>query len=86
MIEGVPCTHILGLVIYDLPGRDCGGDASSGEFETGELSRYKAEYIDRTLFMLHKTIQFIRLLLISWFSSSPRGFPSQSKCSHCSHS
>ncbi|THX68053.1 glycoside hydrolase [Aureobasidium pullulans] len=46
MIKGVPCTHIIGLVIYDLPGRDCGGDASGGEYETGELDRYKAEYID----------------------------------------
>ncbi|KAI4848365.1 glycoside hydrolase [Aureobasidium sp. EXF-8845] len=46
MIKGVPCTHIIGLVIYDLPGRDCGGDASGGEYETGELARYKAEYID----------------------------------------
>ncbi|KAH0171368.1 glycoside hydrolase family 6 protein, partial [Aureobasidium melanogenum] len=46
MIKGVPCTHIIGLVIYDLPGRDCGGDASSGEYDTGELARYKAEYID----------------------------------------
>ncbi|GAB7357175.1 hypothetical protein MBLNU459_g8166t1 [Dothideomycetes sp. NU459] len=46
MIKGVPCTHIIGLVIYDLPGRDCGGDASGGEYQTGELARYKAEYID----------------------------------------
>ncbi|KAK6004282.1 hypothetical protein QM012_009132 [Aureobasidium pullulans] len=46
MIKGVPCTHIIGLVIYDLPGRDCGGDASGGEYETGELERYKTEYID----------------------------------------
>ncbi|THX32417.1 hypothetical protein D6D10_08112 [Aureobasidium pullulans] len=46
MIKGVPCTHIIGLVIYDLPGRDCGGDASGGEYDTGELDRYKAEYID----------------------------------------
>lgn len=49
MIKGVPCTHIIGLVIYDLPGRDCGRDASSGEYETGELARYKAKYIDRML-------------------------------------
>lgn len=47
MIKDVPCTHIIGLVIYDLPGRDCGGDASGGEYQTGELARYKAEYIDR---------------------------------------
>ncbi|KAH6721233.1 glycoside hydrolase family 6 protein [Leptodontidium sp. MPI-SDFR-AT-0119] len=46
MIKAVPCTHIIGFVIYDLPGRDCGGEASGGEYQTGELPRYKSEYID----------------------------------------
>lgn len=43
MIKCVPCTHIIDLVIYDLSGRDYGGDASSGEYEIGELDRYNAE-------------------------------------------
>lgn len=45
-LEDVPCDHILGLVIYDLPGRDCAAKASNGELAVGELSRYKTEYID----------------------------------------
>ncbi|KAL2876362.1 1,4-beta-D-glucan cellobiohydrolase cel6c [Colletotrichum sp. CLE4] len=45
-IADVPCNHILGLVIYDLPGRDCAAKASNGELKVGELSRYKTEYID----------------------------------------
>jgi cellulase/cellobiase CelA1 len=46
-VADVPCTNILGLVIYDLPGRDCAAKASNGELKVGELSRYKSEYIDR---------------------------------------
>ncbi|KAL2263785.1 hypothetical protein VTK26DRAFT_5077 [Humicola hyalothermophila] len=46
-LEDVPCDHILGLVIYDLPGRDCAAKASNGELAVGELSRYKTEYIDK---------------------------------------
>jgi len=45
-LEDVPCDHILGLVIYDLPGRDCAAKASNGELKVGELNRYKTEYID----------------------------------------
>lgn len=45
-IADVPCSDILGLVIYDLPGRDCAAKASNGELKVGELSRYKTEYID----------------------------------------
>ena len=45
-LEDVPCDHILGLVIYDLPGRDCAAKASNGELKVGEISRYKTEYID----------------------------------------
>jgi cellulose 1,4-beta-cellobiosidase len=41
-----PCSDVLGLVIYDLPGRDCAAKASNGELKTGELARYKSEYID----------------------------------------
>lgn len=45
-LEGVPCDEILGVVIYDLPGRDCAALASNGELAVGEIDRYKTEYID----------------------------------------
>ncbi|KAL8414631.1 hypothetical protein RB594_005733 [Gaeumannomyces avenae] len=45
-VADVPCDHILGLVIYDLPGRDCAAKASNGELKVGELSKYKTQYID----------------------------------------
>lgn len=45
-LEDVPCENILGLVIYDLPGRDCAAKASNGELKVGEIDRYKTEYID----------------------------------------
>jgi cellulose 1,4-beta-cellobiosidase len=39
--------QIVGLVLYDLPGRDCGAGESAGELEaTAEgLERYKKEYV-----------------------------------------
>ncbi|KAJ9156357.1 Glucanase [Pleurostoma richardsiae] len=45
-IADVPCDHILGLVIYDLPGRDCAAKASNGELKAGDVSTYKTQYID----------------------------------------
>ncbi|KAI1211665.1 1, 4-beta cellobiohydrolase [Annulohypoxylon truncatum] len=45
-VADVPCENILGLVIYDLPGRDCAAKASNGELKYDELDRYKTEYID----------------------------------------
>ncbi|KAF1979835.1 cellulase [Bimuria novae-zelandiae CBS 107.79] len=42
----IPCKNVLGLVIYDLPGRDCAAKASNGELAVGELPKYKSEYID----------------------------------------
>lgn len=45
-IADVPCDNILGVVVYDLPGRDCAAKASNGELAVGELDRYKTEYID----------------------------------------
>ncbi|KAK3384168.1 1, 4-beta cellobiohydrolase [Lasiosphaeria ovina] len=45
-LADVPCDHILGLVIYDLPGRDCAAKASNGELKVGEISKYKSQYID----------------------------------------
>ncbi|KAK4176732.1 1, 4-beta cellobiohydrolase [Triangularia setosa] len=43
----VPCNEILGVVVYDLPGRDCAAKASNGELKVGELNRYKTQFIDR---------------------------------------
>ncbi|KAJ4302556.1 hypothetical protein N0V88_002706 [Collariella sp. IMI 366227] len=45
-LADVPCENVLGLVIYDLPGRDCAAKASNGELKVGEIERYKTEYID----------------------------------------
>ncbi|KAI4601376.1 1,4-beta-D-glucan cellobiohydrolase cel6c [Pestalotiopsis sp. 9143b] len=44
--NGVPCENILGLVIYDLPGRDCAAKASNGELAAGDVSTYETDYID----------------------------------------
>ncbi|KAK2753118.1 1,4-beta-D-glucan cellobiohydrolase cel6c [Onygenales sp. PD_40] len=46
LIKETPCEEIIGLVIYDLPGRDCAAKASNGELPVGALDVYKAEYID----------------------------------------
>jgi cellulose 1,4-beta-cellobiosidase len=46
-IKDIPCNQIAGLVIYDLPGRDCAAKASNGELAVGELDIYKSQYIDR---------------------------------------
>ncbi|KAF2866512.1 cellobiohydrolase-like protein II precursor [Massariosphaeria phaeospora] len=45
-IKDVPCGSIAGVVIYDLPGRDCAAKASNGELAVGDISVYKSEYID----------------------------------------
>jgi cellulose 1,4-beta-cellobiosidase len=34
------------IVIYNLPGRDCSALASNGELGTGDIARYRTEYID----------------------------------------
>ncbi|KAL2144041.1 hypothetical protein VTI28DRAFT_9652 [Corynascus sepedonium] len=51
-LEDVPCENILGLVIYDLPGRDCAAKASNGELKVGEIEKYKTEYIDKVVEIL----------------------------------
>ncbi|GAW21533.1 hypothetical protein ANO14919_110560 [Xylariales sp. No.14919] len=45
-IADLPCENILGLVIYDLPGRDCAAKASNGELAYSEIAKYKSDYID----------------------------------------
>lgn len=47
IIKGTPCNQIRGLIIYDLPGRDCAAKASNGELAVGEINIYKTQYIDR---------------------------------------
>lgn len=42
----MPCANILGLVIYDLPGRDCAAKASNGELAAGDTASYETKYID----------------------------------------
>jgi len=63
-VSDVPCDHILGLVIYDLPGRDCAAKASNGELKVGEISKYKTEYIDKivTLLKAHPNTAFALLI------------------------
>jgi cellulose 1,4-beta-cellobiosidase len=53
LIKETSCTEILGIVIYDLPGRDCAAKASNGELAVGSLATYKAQYIDRPSFILN---------------------------------
>src|SRR5215210_6150800 len=40
--------NAIGIVVYDLPNRDCSALASNGELLIAQngLNRYKAEYID----------------------------------------
>lgn len=47
VVEEVPCDEVLGVVVYDLPGRDCAAKASNGELKVGEIETYKTEFIDR---------------------------------------
>lgn len=50
--DGVPCDHIVGLVVYNLPGRDCNAKAPRGELRTGEIQRYKTDFIDAVVNMI----------------------------------
>lgn len=59
------CDDIMGVVVYDLPGRDCHALASNGELATGQLDRYKSEYIDGE----------------SYFTSHLRSYPGASRLS-----
>lgn len=60
MMAETPCTDIMGIVIYDLPGRDCAAKASNGELATGSLDKYKSDYIDRKL---HRdSVSYLRML------------------------
>lgn len=37
---------VISFVVYDLPGRDCHALASNGEIATGQLAKYKKDYIE----------------------------------------
>ncbi|RWA05470.1 hypothetical protein EKO27_g9634 [Xylaria grammica] len=53
-IADLPCENILGLVIYDLPGRDCAAKASNGELAYSEIAKYKSDYIDQDTAIVEK--------------------------------
>lgn len=53
-VADVPCTDILGLVIYDLPGRDCAAKASNGELAAGDIATYQSKYIDPIVALIKK--------------------------------
>ena len=39
-------TTLCTFVVYNLPGRDCSAQASSGEMTAGELRRYEGEFLE----------------------------------------
>lgn len=53
-MQDVPCGNILGLVIYDLPGRDCAAKASNGELKAGDVATYQTQYIDPIVALIKK--------------------------------
>lgn len=53
-VSDVPCANILGLVIYDLPGRDCAAKASNGELAAGDTTTYETKYIDPIVTLIKK--------------------------------
>lgn len=36
---------LVTIVVYNLPGRDCGAQSSAGELNIGDLDRYRNEYL-----------------------------------------
>lgn len=45
---------VVQLVLYNLPGRNCGRQASKGELGPNDLPRYKTEFIDRIAEILRR--------------------------------
>ena len=60
MSPDVPCGAIMGLVVYNLPGRDCAAKASNGELAVGQVSKYKSSYIDREFEIGKRSIQIAK--------------------------
>jgi cellulase/cellobiase CelA1 len=78
LIKETSCTEILGIVIYDLPGRDCAAKASNGELAVGSLSTYKTQYIDRPSFSIsHKVTERA--------SSHPQNYCCEPQCRSRTH-
>ncbi|MEJ3742050.1 glycoside hydrolase family 6 protein [Actinomycetes bacterium KLBMP 9797] len=46
VIQAAGQPMVVQLVLYNLPGRNCGRMVSHGELSPAELSRYKAEFVD----------------------------------------
>lgn len=63
-IADVPCSNILGLVIYDLPGRDCAAKASNGELAAGDITSYESKYIDPIVAILKNNTKTAFALII----------------------
>jgi cellulose 1,4-beta-cellobiosidase len=63
-LQDVPCDHVFGLVVYDLPGRDCAAKASNGELKVGEINKYKTQYIDVLAALIKKYANTAFVLLI----------------------
>ncbi|KAH6613749.1 1, 4-beta cellobiohydrolase [Chaetomium sp. MPI-SDFR-AT-0129] len=63
-LADVPCENIMGVVVYDLPGRDCAAKASNGELAVGEIDRYKTEYVDAVAAVLkaHPNTAFVLII------------------------
>lgn len=43
--QGTGVRALCVFVVYNLPGRDCGAAASAGELRTGEIARYRSQFI-----------------------------------------
>lgn len=63
-VADVPCSNILGLVIYDLPGRDCAAKASNGELAAGDIATYQSKYIDPIVAILKNNTKTAFALII----------------------
>ncbi|EMD92578.1 glycoside hydrolase family 6 protein [Bipolaris maydis ATCC 48331] len=64
IIKDTPCNQIRGLIIYDLPGRDCAAKASNGELAVGEIDIYKSQYIDPIVAIIKKYSNIAFALII----------------------
>jgi cellulose 1,4-beta-cellobiosidase len=71
LIDEVPCDEIMGLVVYDLPGRDCAALASNGELPVGSDAVYRTEFIDRKCYSGKASLIPRALLLTGICTSHP---------------
>lgn len=59
-----PAATFLGLVIYDLLGRDCAAKASNGELTAGDITSYQTKYIDPIVALIKKNSNTAFALII----------------------